>query len=54
VPLSESAASAFAQGTTADDVAVMISAKSRTPLDTRRRALAEITSLARPDVGPGY
>lgn len=53
VPLSDDAASAFARATTGDDVAVMISAKSRTPLETRRRALAEITALARPDVGPG-
>jgi hypothetical protein len=53
VPLSGAAASAFVNATTDDDVAVMISAKSHTPLATRRRALAEITDLARPDVGPG-
>jgi hypothetical protein len=41
-PLSEPAARTFVRSLGTDDVAVMISAKSGTPLDVRRAALAEV------------
>lgn len=44
VPLSTEKASEFAKATPQDDVAVMISAKSRTPADIRRSVIAEITA----------
>ncbi|HLN43839.1 MAG TPA: DUF6492 family protein [Acidimicrobiales bacterium] len=42
VPMSAEKASEFAKAAPHDDMAVMISAKSRTPMDIRRSAIAEI------------
>ena len=45
-PLDERSAPAFVRGVQPDDVAVMISAKSRTPLPVRRTALRSVVSAA--------
>ena len=43
-PLTSEAATAFVEGLPDDDLAIMISAKSRTPLDVRRQALGRLRS----------
>lgn len=49
-PLSEADARAFVRGLGTEDVAVMISAKSNTPLDVRRAALAELVDGGGPSL----
>ena len=46
VPLDERTAAAFLDGLAPDDIAVMISAKSRTPLAVRRAALRAVSAAA--------